>query len=229
MVPDVKSHGGHGRPMLDGATVRLDRALLEPYCSSLRGALDGDCAAVPAMAIFRTALGGDEPGLDELGRAARARPDALRAVAGLLTLPFLQACSRAWSEAARVADPVGWCPVCGGWPAFAEVCGVDRARCARCVRCGAAWPAQPLRCAYCGESDHAALGTLQAESATAPAGIDVCHRCRGYVKVLNTLRPGAPAQVPLDDLASVELDLAALDRGYARPPGIGHRLRVTLE
>jgi hypothetical protein len=34
--------------------------------------------------------------------------------------------------------------------------------------------------------------------------------------------------VIVDDAASVELDLAALERGYKRPPGAGYTLHVTV-
>jgi hypothetical protein len=44
------------------------------------------------------------------------------------------------------------------------------------------------------------------------------------VKTVTTLQGCAPDMVALDDLASVQLDVAALEQGYTRPHGPGHPL-----
>lgn len=136
----------------------------------------------------------------------------------LLPLPLLHACRRRWQDAVPPAWPHGYCPVCGAWPAFAELCGVERSRYLRCARCGSAWRSQLLSCPYCGNTDHALLGSLVAERCV----IETCERCRGYVKTFTRLRPSAPEQGLVDDLASVELDIAAKQRGYLRPDGPGY-------
>jgi FdhE protein len=156
------------------------------------------------------------------------RYSALRAVAALLPMPFLHACNRRWSA----AMPQGWsecyCFVCGAWPGFAEVCGVERSRYLRCVRCGSAWQALVLMCAYCRTTDHQTLGSLVPERSDAKSALEVCNACHGYLKVFTTLSGTAADHVMIDDLASVELDLAAAERGYKRPPGTGYALRVTV-
>lgn len=58
--------------------------------------------------------------------------------------------------------------------------------------------------------------------------IDVCTRCSGYVKVFTTLLPAGPADVSRVDLASVDFDVAATERGYRRPASSGCALGVTL-
>jgi FdhE protein len=147
-----------------------------------------------------------------------------QALAVLLPLPLLHACRRRWVDAIPQAWPHGYCPVCGAWPAFAEVCGVERSRYLRCGRCGAAWRAHALWCPYCGNAEHDALASLLAEQGASRWTIDVCNRCLGYIKTLTRLQPGPPAQGLIDDLASVELDIAAKQRGYVRPDGPGYAL-----
>lgn len=131
-------------------------------------------------------------------------------------LPLLHACRRRW------AVPKGWsegyCPVCGAWPGFAEVCGVERARQLRCVRCGCGWRAHARGCPYCGTREHGRLGALVLEG-TPQQAIEVCHDCKGYLKVFTVLAPVPAEQALLEDLGSVELDLAAEARGYRRPAG----------
>ena len=58
--------------------------------------------------------------------------------------------------------------------------------------------------------------------------MDACKRCLGYVKTFTTLQGSPPAKVILDDLASVELDVAAAEQGYKRPQGAGYALDVTV-
>jgi FdhE protein len=67
-------------------------------------------------------------------------------------------------------------------------------------------------------SEHRALGALALEGEQ-QASIETCSGCRGYLKVFARLQPTAPEQVLLDDLGSLELDLAAQGRGYQRPSG----------
>jgi hypothetical protein len=48
------------------------------------------------------------------------------------------------------------------------------------------------------------------------------------VKSLTRLQASPPAGVPLADLATVDLDIAALEEKYERPGGIGYPLTVTV-
>ncbi|MNC89382.1 Protein FdhE [compost metagenome] len=58
--------------------------------------------------------------------------------------------------------------------------------------------------------------------------IDACNACRGYVKAFTRLQ-GCPAgAVMIEDLASVDLDMAALEHGYARRADAGCPLDVTV-
>ena len=54
--------------------------------------------------------------------------------------------------------------------------------------------------------------------------VDTCGACSGYVKTVTTLAPTPAEELALLDLATVDLDAAALARGYARPEGPGSAL-----
>jgi FdhE protein len=122
----------------------------------------------------------------------------------------------------------GYCPICGAWPVFAEVRGVERSRCLRCGRCGGEWQAHCLFCPYCGMTDHEELVSLVPEKGGSNAVIDACRRCLGYVKSFTRLQGSPPSEVLLDDLASVQLDVAALEQGYKRRQGAGYSLAATV-
>jgi formate dehydrogenase maturation protein FdhE len=57
----------------------------------------------------------------------------------------------------------------------------------------------------------------------------VCPDCRTYLKTLTTLGPLSAEEIAVQDLATVELDLAALEREYQRPTRPGFPLRVTVQ
>ena len=58
--------------------------------------------------------------------------------------------------------------------------------------------------------------------------VEVCDTCKGYLKGVTTVRPLAAWAILLDDLMTVHLDVAALERGYQRPERPGHALEARL-
>lgn len=182
-------------------------------------------ADLDIFSLFRASLQQDADQLKEIAAAIDVDIEAFHAVAAMVPVPFLQACNRRWARAIAVSWMEGYCPVCGAWPAFAEVRGIERSRYLRCGRCGGEWQAHVLFCPFCGISDHNQQVSLVPEKSSKSA-IDACKRCLGYVKTFTTLQGSAPAKIILDDLASVELDVAAAEQGYRRPQGAGYFLNV---
>ena len=58
--------------------------------------------------------------------------------------------------------------------------------------------------------------------------IDTCATCKGYLKAHFTLQTLPAYAVALEDLTTVALDMAALDRGYTRPERPGYALASRL-
>jgi FdhE protein len=227
-------------PLLAGATIALTassvRRLLErliriaslsgtPKMATLAAALRED---LDVLTLFTASLCQDNERVTEVAAASGADAEAFQAVIALLPVPFLHACNRRWSSSISESWVEGYCPVCGSWPAFAEVRGIERSRHFRCGRCGGEWHARALACPYCAVDDHHALVSLVPEKTGPRAAIDACTRCLGYVKTLTTLQGCAPGAVMLEDLASVDLDVAALEQGYTRPIGSGYSLEATV-
>jgi FdhE protein len=183
-------------------------------------------ARLEVTALFKASICHEIDRVTEAAAAAGVDAEALQAVVALLALPFLQACNRQHAAGLSESWIEAYCPVCGSWPAFAEVRGIERTRHFRCGRCGGAWHAQALSCPYCSMSEHDQLVALVPEQGSSHAVIDACKRCLGYVKTFATLQGCAPGSVMLEDLASVDLDVAALEQGYMRPGGAGCPLDV---
>lgn len=227
-------------PLLAGITLALDkrsvRRLQEqlfqiahrsgtPKMATLESALNGD---LDTIKLFEASLCQDGHWLQKIAAGLGVDAEAFQAVAALLPLPLLHACNRAWASSKSVSWIEGYCPVCGAWPAFAEMRGIERSRYFRCGRCGGEWQSHCLFCPYCGMTDHNELVSLVPEKGGTSSVIEACNRCLGYVKIFSKLQGSSPSQVLLDDLASVDLDLAALDQGYKRPQGTGYSLAVTV-
>jgi len=196
-----------------------------PKMSSLKAALHADLEWAP---LFTASLSQDSDRINEIAAVSGADAEALHAVIALLPVPFLHACNRRWASSISASWVEGYCPVCGSWPAFAEVRGIERNRYFRCGRCGGEWHARALYCPYCAMSDHDELVTLVPEKVGSNAVIDACQRCLGYVKTFTRLQGCSPGAVMLEDLASVDLDVAAIEHGFARSPGPGLALEITV-
>jgi FdhE protein len=216
-------------PRLLEASMEIERAPAERWVRRLFSVNDvaglGEAATrIDAFALIRAALEMDDSSLSALARDAHAPLEAFGAVAPLAALPWLTACGRRLAAGAEA--PGGWCPVCGAWAGLAEARGLERERRLRCIRCGADWRTQWLACPFCGNDDHRRLPSLVADSTGETRKVDACAACRGYVKTVTTLAAADTSGLRLLDLATVDLDVAALERSFERPRGLGHPLRV---
>jgi len=235
---------GDATPLLAGATIAAPARLLRRWLRELMHTAAGAGAATlgtaaradldQLAALLEAGLRQDTARVAALAQSFGAAAGALGAVAALAAVPLLHACAERWAADVPKTWAHGWCPICGAWPAFAEARGLENARRLRCARCAADWPTTWLRCPYCGVDDHTLLGslvvTLDPERAPDPASprlarvattVDTCASCRGYLKTVTTLVPTPSDDLGLIDLATVELDVAALEHGYARPAGPG--------
>ena len=175
-----------------------------------------------ARELFDAELDADFERLAAFAERIEIEVEPLRAVANLFVMPVMHACRETESARAAVRSWCeGYCACCGAWPAYSEICGIARERRLCCGRCGTSWAHDVLSCTYCGTHDHTVLSTLDVESDVRRCGIEVCERCRGYLKQFRSLTPSAPLEVLVRDLCSVDLDVAAADRSYVRPRGVG--------
>ena len=204
--------------------IRIASRMGTPKMATLKAALHADMEIVP---LFTASLCQDSDRIGEIAAVSAADAEALHAIIALLPVPFLHACNRRWASSISASWVEGYCPVCACWPAFAEVRGIERKRYFRCGRCGGQWHARALYCPYCAMSDHDELVALVPEKGGSNAVIDACQRCLGYVKTFTKLQGCSPDVVLLEDLASVDLDVAAIEHGFARPPGPGLALDIT--
>ena len=243
-VPDVPARTGSAwppyAPLLEGASVRVDgrrvRKLVRDLIHTADDARNDGVAwstrmrgrRLDAVALLHAAIVRDQETVARVALRAGVEAEALGVIGQLAAMPLLHACAQQWREHIPSAWTHGYCPICGAWPALAELRGLDRSRRLRCGRCASDWPVPVLQCAYCGENNHDQLGTLTPEDEPQTRRVEVCYTCKGYLKAFTTLRPMTLRAIAMTDLASVDLDLIAQERDYSRPAQYAHMLKVSV-
>lgn len=113
-------------------------------------------------------------------------------------------------------DP-SFCSVCGSRPVVGALRDLPDALGSRtlvCSLCASEWRFDRLRCAYCGETRADQLLVHTAESVP-HVRVDECRSCERYLKTVD-LRQRGDAVPLVDELATVELDLWARDKGLEK-------------
>lgn len=152
---------------------------------------------------------------------ASAVRDAKTFVVEALLQPYAEAAALDRRQAPpRHSNPSGGprlrCPICSSLPCVAVLreAGHGAKRTFLCARCATEWDHLRIVCPNCSEAEFDALAVYTSE--TCPdVRIDACDTCRTYIKTIDCTSNGLA--VPLvDDIASVALDLWAMEQGYRR-------------
>jgi FdhE protein len=212
---------------------RPDAELQSGLDALVRAATDG---RLDPQRLFGEAFVQHSDHLAEIAQQAGVDPDLLATVVAQAIAPLLRAyAERLLPLVERLDDGSpdgaiwqhGYCPVCGGWPSLAELRGVELALFLRCGACGSGWRSRRLGCPYCANDDYRSLQTLTIDGEKR-FRISVCERCHGYLKVGNAFDPPPAALLALDDVASLHLDVVAIERGYHRPGGTGYFIELAV-
>jgi FdhE protein len=196
------------------ADVLLRFGALEPndYHALLSVSRDGNTLEPMAVRWFNTAAAPER--LSEGGeRDSSASADALDEVMGLAMRPFLARCAEVVQQR---ADFTTWtlphCPLCGGDPDFSVLTSAGD-RLLICGRCTARWRFDAVACPYCGNADRALLPSFS--SGDGLYRLYLCDACHRYLKAYDAAAGGRPVMLALDSVATLPLDAAAAQRGYA--------------
>jgi FdhE protein len=210
----VDQHAAH---RLLERLVRVAEQVRQPEAASLGHAIR--TKRLEPLALLEASMTQAAEPLAVLAAEADLDAGIVAALGQLLAWPLLLACG---DTARPLLDGVPWeagyCPVCAAWPTMAELRGLD----------GARWPYLHGRCVYCGNTDHRTQGYLAPEAEREARRAVTCDACQGYLKTVTSFGPIPPTELALQDLATLELDLAAVERGYGRLAAPGFALQVTI-
>ncbi|MDL2718161.1 MAG: formate dehydrogenase accessory protein FdhE [Acidobacteriota bacterium] len=131
--------------------------------------------------------------------------------------PYAEVLARAGVAAERPRHE-GHCPACGSAPIVSYRKELPEtnggARFLVCGLCGTDWPFSRVRCPACQEEDPVKLPGFQSD-VHKNVRIEVCETCKHYVKSLDLTLDARPLP-EVDDLASLAMDLWAIDEGWTR-------------
>jgi FdhE protein len=114
-------------------------------------------------------------------------------------------------------DPWGKssCPICGSLPHLSFLKEEVGKRYLLCSYCGYSWRTDRLSCPFCNNKEQESLHYFYGEGEKVYR-IDLCDKCHQYIKTIDTRTIG-DEELTLEDLATLHLDLLALEKGYKRP------------
>lgn len=106
----------------------------------------------------------------------------------------------------------GYCPVCGNAPVVSTF-ESDGQRFLTCSFCWHKWAATRLFCPFCENKDSKSLHYLFSEDEK-EYRIDVCDRCNKYIKNVDTRIITRFVYLPLEQIATLHLDIMAKEKGF---------------
>jgi FdhE protein len=116
--------------------------------------------------------------------------------------------------AVRKADWVeGYCPVCGREPKIGEIRDEEGSRYLFCNQCGFDWSYLRIKCPFCGNEEQQSLAYFTIEG-DERYRVDVCNECKRYIKIVDFREAKRKADLDVEDIATLHLDMLANDEGY---------------
>jgi len=219
-------------PALYGEPIPLPAKILElsarEYCDRLAKGGAGDAATavsraledrtLDGAALISACFGRDQRRVRFMAAQNNLSPDIAWLIAELAVAPFahlLQTRAFTGVDAESVsAWERGYCPACGSWPAIAEV--IMGRHTLRCSFCAASWMLAAYGCIYCANASNTFI-TAAPDLSNPNRRLQLCNACGGYVKVVDVAELTEFPLIAVEDLASMDLDMIAIERKYMRP------------
>lgn len=139
---------------------------------------------------------------------------ALAFLAYLLLQPYAQHVTSRMNLSSP--NTTAHCPACGNPPQLSLLreFNTGAKRSLVCALCSSEWEFRRVLCPSCGEQHKDKLPVFTTAEFE-QARIEACDACKTYIKCIDLSKDGY-AIPPVDDLATVALDLWAADQGYTR-------------
>jgi FdhE protein len=232
----VRAKLAMGMPLLQDIELELDRDKLHELMLRLAVALESDGGKrrrqyrgirraleegrLDTGLLLASTMAGSDAAVMSTARDLQADPDLIRALVHNTLKPAMRLLCR---QLTPLADGISWdrgyCFLCGSRAALGELQDHHLRKHLRCRQCGADWTCHRLRCSYCGNDDHHTLNLLYPEPWDGgTARVEVCDKCKGYLKVIVSFTPTPADRLPIEDLATLHLDYIAQAHGYRQVP-----------
>ena len=234
----VLGHLADGLPVLRANIGPLPVDVLTPVMADLGAAITGATGYVAARRVAEALISGavdparllalvyqrDQDGVRQLATDHSLVVDMLWLLGDLVVAPIVHLQQHAALRDGEPESPVrealerwshGYCPACGSWPALAEFFFGERLL--RCAFCACTWRQAVDQCAYCQQrGEH--FTTVVPDRQQPGRRIELCRTCGGFLKTLDVALVTPFPLLAIEDLASADLDQAALHHGFKRLP-----------
>jgi FdhE protein len=185
--------------------------------SRVRLALEEDRLDISALLLYIAA--GNKHQVISAAQDLHLDPDLVWTLAQNALKPALREWCRQLTPIAKgIPWHKGTCYACGASAILGELQENDQVKHLRCGSCGADWKYRRLQCMHCGNEDHRKQRYLFEEVQGDRMRVEVCDNCGGYLKVISAFTPTPPEMLPIEDLATLQLDYIAALSGYSRSP-----------
>ncbi|MGB5423747.1 MAG: formate dehydrogenase accessory protein FdhE [Desulfobacterales bacterium] len=169
---------------------------------------------IEPLVFFSSLLKGDDAYFDKTAAALEIDKNALAFVAYNSLKPSLTLCAEQLSDYLKglLGWEKGYCPVCGTFPGLA-VLDHDGRRLLHCSFCWTTWPAKRIFCPFCEKTGGKNFHTFYSEQEK-DLRVDVCDDCKKYLKTVDTRATERIIYPPMEQIASLHLDINARQKGY---------------
>jgi len=234
-IDQIRAKLAAGTPLLHGIALELDRDKIHELMLRLATALESDGGKsriqyrrirraleegrLDADALLASITAGSDAVVASAAQDLQADPGLIRVLAHNSLKPAMRLLCR---QLTPLVDGISWdrgyCFLCGSGAALGELQDHQLHKHLRCGQCGADWTFPRLRCSYCGNDDHHTLSLLYPDPWDRKVWVEVCEKCKGYLKVIFSFTPTPADRLPIQDLATLHLDYIAQAHGYKRVP-----------
>ncbi len=227
----LANRGPEGLALVTVADFRIDPAASERLLKTLCELIIAHATQIKASAaavsdalasgslqtqdLFTGLLHSSDRLLQDTAAAIGAESTALAFLAYHSLQPSLELCAvqlATYLDTAAVWRK-GHCPVCGSRPGLA-VLDAEGRRSLYCSFCRHQWRAPRIFCANCENTRASELHYFFSEDEK-DLRVDVCNRCRHYIKSIDQRALARPVYLPLEQITSLHLDMIAADKGYS--------------
>ena len=225
-----------GCPLLDKKELSLDipsaTILFKKLCGLLgrREETSGDANRVNKaldnkeinlVKLFKHVVTENDEYISALSNKLKVKDDLLSFLAGNSIRPIFEAYA---SQLEGYVDQEMWwrgyCPICGSMPIISEF-REEGERFLACSLCGFEWRFMRVKCPFCENGDHKMLRYFCTQSEGTANRVDVCEKCKRYIKTLDTREMAGDVIPVIEDMGTLYLDVLAQEGGYLRG-GISH-------
>jgi len=194
--------------------IRICRILeaTNPQLAEDAGRIAAGCGAqFRPRDLFAALLGENDVYFDETAHAVGVESRVLSFAAYCSLRPALSYCAGHLSGL-RAEWEKGCCPICGHLPGIA-VLDENGRRTLHCSFCWHPWAFPRSACPFC-ETRRPGAGKYLYSDAEKELRADLCESCDRYIKAVDTREARRPVYPPLEQVASLHLDLLARKHGY---------------